>query len=176
MHSTSVNSRAILIRFGVILGILLPGCIAVVVWTDHEYTRSNTVHSAFSWACRAFVDVVPFLCFSSLCLAVGSSWRSCRRGWIKPGRLVIVLGCVFFVTQSARMVLWSGLGSWQGLPSLWYRAGNGTAVAIIGGWTLLAAVGAWQSTHDTADLLGRILGWCWLAVTVSYWATWAAFS
>jgi hypothetical protein len=171
-----LKSCASLIRFGIILGILLPGCIGVVMWTDLEYARSNTVNSAFSRACRAFVDVVPLLCFSSLCLAVGSSWHHWRRGWIAPGRLVIILGSVLFVVQIVRIVLWSWLASWQGLSSLWYLTGNGTALAIIGGWTLLAVVGARRSKYDTADLLGRILGWCWLAATVSYWSMWAAFS
>ena len=177
-----VTGMRSVILIGTVSAILFPCALVLVVCTDREYVRWNSAglemgHKASFWVHRLFLDAVVVLCASSLWLALAIRWRPPRsRGWPTPGRLAIMLTVAVFLLQALRKCLWWWLASERSLSSLWYRAGNSGALALIGGWILLRAVGGWRARLDPADQLGRVLGWCWLALTFAYWAGWAAFS
>jgi hypothetical protein len=155
--------------------------------TDDQFMR---VHQPdrFSWAdsartvtrlCaeRLFLNCVPILCAASLSLAIGLKWRGTRHtGWASPGRLAVLLTLVVFLLYSVRHAIWSWFDKEHYLFSLWYRAGNHGAIALIGGWTLLTLAGAWRCQPEWGDRLGRILGCCWLGVALTWWSVWAMFS
>ncbi len=99
-----------------------------------------------------------------------------RRGAIRPGRLptpgvaATAAACGAFLAWSAWVVtmvtirkLWFQMMIvyWRGNATLDVEAG--IAAAIVGAWALLVLAGAWRPTADGRDMLGRYLGWCWLA-------------
>ena len=129
------------------------------------------------WLERVFLDAVVVLCASCLWLALAIPWwRPLGHKWPAPGRLAILLTVAVFLLQVMRQCLWWWSGSEDDMRRLWFLAAGYGAMALIGGWSLLRAVGGWRASVDSADLPGRVLGWCWLVVMLAYWAASIAFN
>jgi hypothetical protein len=187
MSDANSQRAALGFRFWLITALMVPCAFIAVRRSDDQFMR---VHQPdrfswaesprtviFLWAERLFLDSVPLLCATSLSLALGLKWRGTRdTGWASPGQIAVLLTLVVFLLYSMRHAIWWWFDKEHNLFSLWFRAGNHGAIAILGGWTLLAVAGAWRSQPKWADRLGRILGCCWLAVALTWWSVWAMFS
>ena len=187
MSSAPAKTPGLGLRFWIVSALLVPCAFFAVRETDQQFLRIHQPER-FTWderprvvlsqlAERIFLDAVPILCAMSVSLAIGLRWRNARRrGWASPGYVAVWLTFVTFLVYAARQGLWWWFDQEHNIFSLWYRAGNHSAVALLGGWTLLAVAGGWRASHDRADLLGRALGWTWLGVCLSYWLVWALCS
>ncbi len=41
--------------------------------------------------------------------------------------------------------------------------------AVAGAWLVLALGGSWSRGQGWVDRLGRVIGWCWIAASLTVW-------
>ena len=164
----------------------IPCASLAIAWSDKEYSniqgqpirsgRPTSRQLASFYVHRMFLDSVAFLSVTSVALvcAVPLSRDASRLHTRQSaGRTAIVLTATVSLIMGTRHLIWWSAGGVSTIYSLWYRVGNNGAAELLCGWSLLAAIGRCQNSKDPADIPGRILGWCWLGLAVTYWIAWA---